>query len=233
MTSLDHVSVHNHPPLVTTSLLCGPLLSTLELIMRSKFPPLARTEDPLCQILPPSDQESSILLYQLVASCNYWFFIAKAYQVAPCLIILWSLIVPPSLKPILDFAHLKSLVICALLVHRMARLHVTSLFAFAMCVTSLMRPPLLILGVLAYPWSQFPLPCVTTLSSKRRCPKQAFSWLPRKMCLIPCVGKLNRRFAFDWLTSGPNYNPALNCAGSPKRFSSQDLQDGTCHSFLE
>jgi hypothetical protein len=48
------------------------------------------------------------------------------------LIILWSLIVLPSLKPIPDFVHLKSLVVCALLVRRVARLHVTSLFAFAM-----------------------------------------------------------------------------------------------------
>jgi hypothetical protein len=54
-----------------------------------------------------------------------------------------------------------------------------------------------------------------------------------RLCLIPCVEKLDRRFNFDWLTSGPDYNPALTCAGSPRRFSSQDLQDRTCHSFLE
>jgi hypothetical protein len=53
------------------------------------------------------------------------------------------------------------------------------------------------------------------------------------MCLILCVGKLDHKFAFDWLTSCPDYNPALNCADLPRRFSSQDLQDGTCHSFLQ
>jgi hypothetical protein len=188
--------------------------------MQSKFPSLAWKEDPLCQVLPPSDQESSMLPYQLAASCNCWFCIAKAYQAVPCLIILWSLIILPSLKPISDFVHLKSFFICAPLVHHVARLHVTSLFGFTMWVTSSMRPPLLILGVLAYPWTQFPLPCVTAPSLKRCHHEQAFSWLSHKMCLIPCVGKLDHRFTFDWLISYPNYNPALNCAGSPRRFSS-------------
>jgi hypothetical protein len=153
MTSLDHASAHNDPPSVTTSLLCGSLLSTSDLIRQSKFPSLAWWEEPLWQILPSFDQESSILPYRLAASCNCWFFIAKAYQVIPCLIISWSLIVLTSLKPIPDFVHLKSLVICAPLVHCVARLHITSLFGFAMRVTSLMRLPLLIIGVLAYPWT--------------------------------------------------------------------------------
>jgi hypothetical protein len=81
--------------------------------MRSKFSSLAWREDPLCHILPPSDQESSILPYWLVASCNCWFCIAKAYQVIPCLIISWSLIILPSLKPIPDFVHLKSCHLCS------------------------------------------------------------------------------------------------------------------------
>jgi hypothetical protein len=106
-------------------------------------------------------------------------------------------------------------------------------FGFAMWVTSSVKPPLLILGILAYPWTQFPVPCMTALSLKRCRHKQALSWLPHKMCLIPCAGKLDHRFAFDWLTSCPDYNPALNCVGSSRRFSSHDLQDGTCHSFLE
>jgi hypothetical protein len=170
------------------------------LIMWSRFSSLAWGEDPLCQILPSFDQESSILLYWLAASCNCWFFIAKAYQVIPCLIILWSLIILPSLKPIPDFVHLNSLVICAPLAHRVALLYVTSLFGFAMWVTSLVRPPLLILGILAYPWTQFPLPGVTALNLKRRCRchKQAFSWLPRKMCLIPCTEKTQPQVCF-WL----------------------------------
>jgi hypothetical protein len=175
MMPLDRASAHNDPPSVTTSLLCGSLLSTSDLIMRSKFPSLAWREDPLWQIVPSFDQESSKLPYRLAASCNCWFFIAKAYQVVPCLIISWSLIVLPSLKPIPDFVHLKSLVVCSPLVHRVARLHVTSLFGFAMWVTSSMRPPLLILGVLAYPWTQFPLPCMTALNLKRCHHEQAFS----------------------------------------------------------
>jgi hypothetical protein len=48
MMSLDHASAHNDPPSVTTSLLCGSLLSTSDLIMQSKFPSLAWREDPLC-----------------------------------------------------------------------------------------------------------------------------------------------------------------------------------------
>jgi hypothetical protein len=197
------------------------------------FHPLLEEKIPYVRFLPSFDQESSILPYRLAASCNCWFFIAKAYQVIPCLITSWSLIFLPSLKPIPDFVHLNSLVICASSVHCMARRHVTSLFGFVMWVTSLVRPPLLILGVLAYPWTQFPWPCVTALSLKRRHHEQAFSWRPRKLCQIPCPEKLNRRFTFDWLTSCPDYNPTLNCAGSSRRFSSQDLQDGTCHSFLE
>jgi hypothetical protein len=220
MMSLDHVSAHNDPLSVTTSLLCGSLLSTSDLIMRLKFPSLAWREDPLWQILPSFDQESSILSYQLVASCNCWFFIAKAYQVIPCLIISWSLIVPPPLKPIPYFIHLNSLANCAPLAHRVARLHVTSLFGFTMWVISLVRSPLLILGILAYFWTQFPSPCMTALSLKRCRHEQALSWFPRKMCLTPCAGKLDHRFAFDWLTSCPDYNPALNCVSSPKRFSS-------------
>jgi hypothetical protein len=105
MTSPNHASAHNDPPSVATSLLCGSLLSTSDLTMRSKCSSLAWREDPLCQILPSFDQESSILPYQLAASCNCWFFIAKVYQVVPCLITLWSLIVLPSLKPIPDFIH--------------------------------------------------------------------------------------------------------------------------------
>jgi hypothetical protein len=206
---------------------------SLNLIMRSKFSSLAWREDALCQILPPSDQESSILPYRLTVSCNCQFILTKAYQVVPCLITSWSLIVLPSLKPIPDFVHFNSLVVCAPSVHPMARLYGTSLFSVAIWVTSLVRPPLLILGVLAYPWTQFPLPCVTALSLMRRCHEQAFSWLPRKLCLIPCPEKLDRRFTFDWLTSYPDYNSTLNCAGSSRRFSSQDKQDGMCHSFLE
>jgi hypothetical protein len=200
--------------------------------MRLKFSSLAWREDPLCQILPPSDQESSILPYRLAVSCNCWFILTKAFQDFPCLITSWSLIVLPSLKPIPDFVHLNSLVVCALSVHHMAHLHVTSLFSFAMWVISLVRPPLLIFGILAYPCTQFPSPCVTALSLKRCHHEQALSWLPHKMFLILCAGKLDHMFAFDWLTSSPDYNPALNCAGSPRRFSSHDLQDGTCHSFL-
>jgi hypothetical protein len=81
--------------------------------MQAKFSSLAWREDPLCQILPPSDQESSILPYWLVASSNCWFCITKAYQVIPCLIISWSLIVLPSLMPIPDFVHFKSYHLCS------------------------------------------------------------------------------------------------------------------------
>jgi hypothetical protein len=35
------------------------------------------------------------------------------------------------------------------------------------------------------------------------------------LCLIPCTGKLDRWFTFDWLTSYTDYNPTLNCVGSP------------------
>jgi hypothetical protein len=168
------------------------------LVMRSRYSSLAWREDSLCQILPSFDQESLILLYWLAASCNCWFFIAKAYQVIPCLIILWSLIVPPSLKPIPDLVHLNSLLICAPLAHHVARLYVTSLFGFTMWVTSLVRPPLLILGILAYPWTQFPLLGVTALSLKRHHHEQAFSGLPRKLCLIPCARKTQLQVCF-WL----------------------------------
>jgi hypothetical protein len=43
--------------------------------------------------------------------------------------------------------------------------------------------------------------------------------------------KLDCRFTFDWLTSYPDCNFALNCAGSPRRFSRQDLQDRKWHSL--
>jgi hypothetical protein len=42
-------------------------------------------------------------------------------------------------------------------------------------------------------------------------------------CALLLGGKPNHKFSFDWLTSCPDYKLALNCAGSPKRFSSQDL----------
>jgi hypothetical protein len=41
--------------------------------------------------------------------------------------------------------------------------------------------------------------------------------------------KINHWFILDWLMSCPNCNLVLNCAGSPRRFSSQELQDGKCH----
>jgi hypothetical protein len=44
-------------------------------------------------------------------------------------------------------------------------------------------------------------------------------------------GKLDCRFTFDWLTSYPDCNFALNCAGSPRCFSRQDLQDRKWHSL--
>jgi hypothetical protein len=52
--------------------------------------------------------------------------------------------------------------------------------------------------------------------------------VPYSLC-----GKPNRRFTFDWLTSGLECNLALNCVGSPRRFSRQDLQDGKCHFLTE
>jgi hypothetical protein len=41
-------------------------------------------------------------------------------------------------------------------------------------------------------------------------------------CLLVVLQKNYRWFVVDWLTSDPNYNPILNCAGSPRRFSSRD-----------
>jgi hypothetical protein len=38
------------------------------------------------------------------------------------------------------------------------------------------------------------------------------------------VLEANRRFIFDRLMSCPNFNLVLNCAGSPKRFSSRDCR---------
>jgi hypothetical protein len=42
-------------------------------------------------------------------------------------------------------------------------------------------------------------------------------------------GKLDRMFTFDWLMCSPDCKLALDCAGSPRRFSSQYLQDRKCH----
>jgi hypothetical protein len=50
--------------------------------------------------------------------------------------------------------------------------------------------------------------------------------VPHSLC-----GKPNHRFTFDWLTSCPYCNIALNYAGSPMRFSSP--HDGKCHFLME
>jgi hypothetical protein len=94
MMSLHHASACIDPLLVTTYFLCGSLpLDAVEIFI----PCLKRKS--LMLDLPPSNQESSILPYRLVVSCNCWFILTKAYQVVLCLIISWSLIVMSTLKP--------------------------------------------------------------------------------------------------------------------------------------
>jgi hypothetical protein len=61
-------------------------------------------------------------------------------------------------------------------------------------------------------------------------PEEMSSWaslLLTSLHVVPysLCGKLDRRFTFDYLTSCPDCNPALNCAGSPRCFSSQELQN--------
>jgi hypothetical protein len=52
--------------------------------------------------------------------------------------------------------------------------------------------------------------------------------VPYSLC-----GKLDHRFTLTRLISCPDYNLAMNYASSPRCFSSQDLQDGKCHSLME
>jgi hypothetical protein len=59
-------------------------------------------------------------------------------------------------------------------------------------------------------------------------PMMSLRVVPNSLCR-----KLDRRFTFDWLTSYLNCKLALNCASSPRRFSSQDLQEGNCHFLSE
>jgi hypothetical protein len=59
-------------------------------------------------------------------------------------------------------------------------------------------------------------------------PMMSLRVVPNSLCR-----KLDRRFTFDWLTSYLNCKLALNCASSPRHFSSQDLQEGNCHFLSE
>jgi hypothetical protein len=135
-----------------------------------------------------SDQELSTLPYRPASSYDCGSSSLKAYQVVPCLIISWSLIIPSFLKPISNFVHLNPLVVCALWAIACHVIMSLPLVGFTMWVTSLVRSLLLILGVLARPWTQFPSPCVTALSLKRHHHEQASSWRPCELCLTYCVG---------------------------------------------
>jgi hypothetical protein len=99
----------------------------LDLIMWSKLPSLIWPKDPLFQILPPSDQESSALPYRLASPCDCWVIIAKTYQVVSCLRNLWPFIIPSSLNHMANFVPWPCLFISAPWVHRVARLFVTPL----------------------------------------------------------------------------------------------------------
>jgi hypothetical protein len=101
----------------------------------------------------------------------------------PSLIILWSLIISSSLKPMANIIHLIHLFICAPLFIRWHAFVSLLLDDFTKSTTPLVSSPLLVHGL--SPSS----PCVTALSMKqRRHHEQAFSWLPCKLCLTPCAG---------------------------------------------
>jgi hypothetical protein len=132
-----------------------------DLVMRSKLPSLVWTKDPLFQILPLSDQESSTLPCGLASSCNYSFIITKLNQVVPCLITPWSLIILSSLKPMADFIHWIHLFVCASLgpSHGTPSCHFP-LDGFAKSITLLVSPSILILDLL-------PLRIAWLLSARR------------------------------------------------------------------
>jgi hypothetical protein len=94
---------------------------------------------------------------------------------------------------------------------------------FAKSITLLVRPPLRILVLLPLFLS------VSALSMKRhhRNMSEPFHDFLTS-CALRLCGRIDRWFTFDWLTSCPDCNLALNCDGLPRHFSSQDLQDGKC-----
>jgi hypothetical protein len=112
-----------------------------------------------------------------------WGIIAKPYQVVPCLITPWSLIILSSLNPMVNFVHLIHLFICAPWVHRVAHAFVSLLLNdFTKSTNLFVSSPLLVHGT--NPSS----PCMTALSLKRRRHEHAFSWPPCELCLIPYAG---------------------------------------------
>jgi hypothetical protein len=55
-------------------------------------------------------------------------------------------------------------------------------------------------------------------------------WLLATQIFLWCW-KIKHRFILDWLMRCPNYNLVLNYAGSPRRFSSQELHDEKYHFY--
>jgi hypothetical protein len=116
---------------------------------------------------------SSSLPYRLASPCDCWVIIAKAYQVVHCLIISWSLIILPSLKPMANFVG-----------------SVSSLRGMPLCRSSSMTSPSQPLHWwvhLACPWTQPLFALRDCPSLKTSCREQVSSWCPCELCLTPCV----------------------------------------------
>jgi hypothetical protein len=145
MMSLDLAGACIDPASVTTYFLCGSLPSILEPLYTVKIsiPCLKRRS-----LMSDFTFLWSRIINPTLLTCSCRFIFTKAYQVVPCLMISWSLIVPPHLKPIPDFVHLNSLVIYAPLAHLTPLCHLSfQLHHVSQFVGE---------TALAYPWS----PCL-------------------------------------------------------------------------
>jgi hypothetical protein len=116
------------------------------------------------------------------------------------------------------FVHLIHLYVCAPWVHRVARLRVA--------------PPRWLYPSESFHWWVHPYlsmyqdhpHLMWVLSAWRDVVMSMLSHDLLEICNLLLVRETRPQFHFDWLTSYPDCNHALNCASSPRRFSSQDMK---------